>query len=256
MSKQKITGLLLLVCAYILLVPGLTKPMLTVSGTVEKQKLAELGREILQDNSSSPGVVGGLVDMVLSNLDVSGTVVAFNKTRSIIGTASELQSNGHLLVAVLIISFSVVIPAIKGLLVIGAELPLPDHGRRLMASTGNVMAKWSMADVFVIGIFIAYLAGNGIQEERGLVDFTASLEEGFWYFLGYCLLSIMGSQFLAASTVQQGAAHTGATQAGSDHSITAHQNNPGPHAGRASDVRRAGNNQTGNTDTPQDNSAD
>jgi uncharacterized membrane protein (DUF441 family) len=203
-SKQKITGLLLLVCAYVLLVPGLSKPMLTVSGTVEKEKLADLGREILLDNSSNPGIVGGLVDMVMNNLDVSGTVVAFDKTRSIIGTATELQANGHLLVAVLIVSFSVVIPVIKGLLVIGAELPLPGRGRHLMASIGNLMAKWSMADVFVIGIFIAYLAGNGIQEDRGLVDFTASLEEGFWYFLGYCLLSIIGSQLLAAAQ-QRGA---------------------------------------------------
>lgn len=225
--------------------------MLTVSGTVEKEKLAELGREILQDNSSNPGIVGGLVDMVMSNLDVSGTVVAFDKTRSIIGTASELQANGHLLVAVLIVSFSVVIPVIKGLLIIGAELPLPGRGRRLLASAGNLMSKWSMADVFVIGIFIAYLAGNGLQEDRGLVDFTASLEEGFWYFLGYCLLSISGSQFLAAATQQRGG-----VQNDPENPVTARYNSPGDHADRNSDGVLTGNKQAGDTDTAQGRIAD
>jgi uncharacterized paraquat-inducible protein A len=64
--------------------------------------------------------------------------------------------------------------------------------------TSNAISKWSMADVFVIAIFIAYLAGNGIQESRGLVDFTATLGVGFWYFLAYCLLSILGTQVLSA----------------------------------------------------------
>ena len=56
-----------------------------------------------------------------------------------------------------------------------------------------------MADVFVIAIFIAYLAGNGIREDRGLVDFQATLGIGFWYFLGYCLVSILGTQLLTSA---------------------------------------------------------
>ena len=55
-----------------------------------------------------------------------------------------------------------------------------------------------MADVFVIAIFIAFLAGNGLQETRGLVDFQASLGDGFWFFLGYCLVAIAGTQLLSA----------------------------------------------------------
>ena len=54
-----------------------------------------------------------------------------------------------------------------------------------------------MADVFVIAIFIAFLAGNGLQENQGLVDFHATLENGFWFFLGYCLVSILATQLLA-----------------------------------------------------------
>ena len=58
------------------------------------------------------------------------------------------------------------------------------------------MSKWSMADVFVIAIFIAFLAAKGIREDTGLVNFDAVVGTGFYYFLGYCLLSILSAQIL------------------------------------------------------------
>ena len=47
-----------------------------------------------------------------------------------------------------------------------------------------------MADVFVMGIFLAYLATGAA------VGVTAQLHEGFWYFLGYCLLSVASAQMM------------------------------------------------------------
>ena len=193
-----ISGVLLLVCAYFLLLPGLTQPMLSVSGTVEKTKLVEVGKQLIKDSPNTPSLVNNLVDMVVENLDVQGTVQAFDKTRSILATAQELQANGHLPVAVLIVLFSVVVPLIKALILLAMLLPVSLSLRRGLLWTSNAISKWSMADVFVIAIFIAFLAGNGIQESRGLVDFEASLGVGFWYFLGYCLISILGTQLLSA----------------------------------------------------------
>lgn len=189
-------GVLLLLCAYTLLVPGLTQPMLSVSGTVEKAKLVELGKQLIQESPNTPALVNNLVDMVVDSLDVSGTISAFDKTRSIIGTASELYQNGHFPVAVLITLFSVVIPLIKALILLGLLLPIRACWRTLLLASSNSISKWSMADVFVIAIFIAFLAGNGIQESRGLVDFNATLGTGFWFFLAYCLVSIAGTQLL------------------------------------------------------------
>jgi uncharacterized paraquat-inducible protein A len=74
-----------------------------------------------------------------------------------------------------------------------------EKARSMLLTISNAISKWSMADVFVIAIFIAYLAGNGIQESRGLVDFQATLGIGFWYFLGYCLVSILGTQLLSSA---------------------------------------------------------
>ena len=201
---MKITaGILLLIAAYCLLYPGLTQPMLSVSGTVEKVKLVELGRELIKESPNTPAMVNSMVDMVVGTLEVSGTVNAFDKTRSILGTAHELYVNNHLPVAVLIVLFSVVVPLGKALILLSMLLPISSGAKSVLLAISNAISKWSMADVFVIAIFIAYLAGNGIQESRGLVEFQASLGNGFWFFLAYCLLSILGTQVLSAGLRMQ-----------------------------------------------------
>jgi len=193
----KAIALLLLLAAYALLIPGLNQPVLNVQGTVEKTKLVELGRELLNESKTTPGLMRNLADMVVDTIDVSGTVNAFDKTQSIIGTAQQLLSDDHVLVAVLIVVFSVVIPVLKGLMLLVTLVLPPSLKRHRVMLVNNLLSKWSMADVFVIAIFIAFLAGNGLQEDQGLVDFSAKLETGFWYFLGYCLVSILATQLLA-----------------------------------------------------------
>lgn len=196
---MKITlGAVILICAYALLYPGLTQPMLSVSGTVEKTKLVDVGKQLIKESPNTPAMVNNLVDMVVDGLNVNGTVEAFDKTRSILGTAEELYLGGHLPVALLIVVFSVVVPLIKALILASLLLPMSRKAREVLLWLSNAISKWSMADVFVIAIFIAFLAGNGIQESRGLVDFNATLGVGFWYFLAYCLLSILGTQVLSA----------------------------------------------------------
>jgi len=200
---KTIAGIALLVIAYALLFPGLTQPMLSVSGTVEKSDLVELGKALIKDSPNTPGLVDDVVDVVADTLEVSGSVNAFDKTRSIIGTAQELFANNHQLVAVLILVFSVIVPLIKALILVSALLPVSDRTKSLLLGISNNISKWSMADVFVIAIFIAFLASSGLQQSEGLVDFQASLGKGFWFFLGYCLISILGTQLLSAGLQQR-----------------------------------------------------
>lgn len=207
----KLAGLALLVLAYALLVPGLTEPMLSVSGTVERAELVELGRELLHESPDVPGFVAELADRVIERLDVAGEVLVFDKTRSILGTAAELRANGHLAVAVLIVLFSVVVPTLKAAVLLVALAPFAPRARRPLARLANAIGKWSMADVFVVAIFVAFLAGRGLRSDRGLVDFDAGLGAGFWYFLGYCLVSVLGTQLLVAALAREiGAAADGA----------------------------------------------
>lgn len=203
MSQQKsarllsAAGIFLLLIAYCLLYPGLTQPMLSVSGTVEKVKLVNEGKEFIQSIDHTPAMVDNLIDMAFDRLEVSGTVDAFEKTQSIIGTANDLYQHGYTMVAVLIVLFSVVIPLIKGVILLCLLLPVRLALKQKLLWISNGISKWSMTDVFVIAIFVAFLAGNALQGNRNLVDFEASLGIGFWYFLGYCLVSIAGTQLLS-----------------------------------------------------------
>ena len=152
---RKPLGLAVLLAAYLLLIPGLTQPMLTVTGTVEKTKLVELGKQFIQETPTKLGLMGDMANMLLNNMKVEGTVDAFHKTRSILGTVQDLLDSGNAVVAVMIVFFSVVVPAIKGLLTLATLLPLKDKYRTTMQWISSNMSKWSMADVFVIAIFIA-----------------------------------------------------------------------------------------------------
>lgn len=196
---RKIFGFLLLFCAYALLFPGLTQPMLSVSGTVEKAKLVDVGRDIVKQSRDIPGLIKDLIDPIINGVEVSGTIPAFDKTNSILGTALELYNNNHVPVAVLILLFSVGIPLLKALLILAAHLPLRDAVKTKLLWISAVSSKWSMADVFVVAIFVAYLAANGLRESRALVDFSSDLGSGFYYFLGYCIVSIIATQLLTGS---------------------------------------------------------
>lgn len=196
---RKILGFLLLICAYALLVPGLTQPMLSVSATVEKTKLLNVGQNIFRENKDIPGLVKDIVDPLIDRIKVSGTVPAFSKTNSILSTAVELYNNNHVLVAGMILFFSVGIPMLKALLLIGAHLPLHAVFKRRLLWLSSVTSKWSMADVFVVAIFVAYLAANGLKESRALVDFKSDLGYGFYYFFAYCVFSIMATQLLSGN---------------------------------------------------------
>lgn len=190
----------MLICAYALLIPGLTQPMLSVSGTVDKIKLVDVGQSIFRESKDIPGLVKDIVDPLIDRVEVSGTVPAFNKTNSILSTSAELYRNNHVPVAVMILFFSVGVPMLKALLLIAAHLPLPVVFKRRLLWVSMVASKWSMADVFVVAIFVAFLGANGIQVNRALVDFQSNLGPGFYYFLAYCVLSIVATQLLSGTS--------------------------------------------------------
>jgi uncharacterized paraquat-inducible protein A len=79
---------------------------------------------------------------------------------------------------------------LKGLLLLYVLGFRRGPGRMALFRVVGAIGKWSMADVFVMGLFLAYLAGNAVA------GMTAMLHQGFWYFLGYCLLSVLSAQLM------------------------------------------------------------
>lgn len=168
--------LVLTVAALIAIIPGLTKPMfaIDVTGTLSSQF----------GNMSTP-------------------ILA--QTRSILGTIQDLFAQNRTIAGSLILIFSVVFPIIKGILIIYSLLTPKNLLRQKIYKVISVIGKWSMADVFVVAIFLSYLSTTGDSTRQmheikvfGMViplevatNVVSDIGTGFWCFLGYCLLSLL-----------------------------------------------------------------
>ena len=114
----------------------------------------------------------------------------YEETQSILRAIQRLYDSKNYFVAGLVLLFSVIVPFIKaGLLavIIGVKNPVTKYRLYLFVRS---VSKWAMADVFAVGIFIAFMAGNAID------NLDAKLHPGFYYFIAYCLISNLSFQFL------------------------------------------------------------
>lgn len=179
-----------------LLIPGVTQPIFSLTGTVDKAALVDLGMETLASEPSIPAFMMSITQQLVSQLDVTGELPAFEKTRSIVGTVQELYQADKLLVAMLIALFSIVVPVLKCLLMLFSAVAKQTGAVLVADKIRNMISKWSMADVFVVAIIVTYLAANATQQTEDLFSLDAQFMSGFYYFLSYCILSILSSQLL------------------------------------------------------------
>lgn len=184
--------LVVLLLSLALLIPGITHPLITLKASMSHQGLVDTGQTLVRQQEMHPAMKS-MASQFLSSLNVSGHSPVYDKTRSILGTAEDLWQFGYRFVAVLILLFSVVIPVLKALLLVAASVK-PDNSRLLRVNA--ILGKWSMADVFAMGVIIALLAANAASSESAVVNFNAELHSGFYWFVAYCVLSNIGSQML------------------------------------------------------------
>jgi hypothetical protein len=149
--------------------------------------------------------------VVLAGPTISSELV--NKELSIIGTVQQLIYEDRLFVALLIFTFSVVIPLIKSSLITAVYFTKSVEFQHKISTFVAVIGKWSMADVFVVAIFLAVLSTDHAQsvEQHQLSFFGMSLDfeistqtlsnvgVGFYFFVGYCMLSLIGSQLMLSA---------------------------------------------------------
>ena len=164
MTKRNILALVLILISLGLLYPGLTNDILTLN-------------------------IGAKVPLL-------GDFELYNESQSILKTVRTLHENDSTLVAGLILLFSVLVPVLKALILMTVLLI-----KNLPASSGlyrfvGLIGKWSMADVFVVGVFLAFLATKNNEA------INANLEVGFYYFTAYCIVSIIGIQVLDIKAIE------------------------------------------------------
>jgi paraquat-inducible protein A len=152
------------------------------------------------------------MDMAASISGSSLTSTLVDKELSIMATVEELWNDQRLLVAALIFLFSVCIPLLKSVLITLAYFTKNQlRESQLLRFVSNI-GKWSMADVFVVAIFLAILSTNHADTASSqlfnIFGFKIALDvstqtlsaagQGFYYFTAYCLLALIGSQFSLA----------------------------------------------------------
>jgi uncharacterized paraquat-inducible protein A len=108
----------------------------------------------------------------------------------------SLARTGNLVVAFLIVFFSLVIPAFKLLLQAASLLITDTRVRGPLLWLNSYLSKWSMADVFVMGLLVAFLAGSAADQTGDMLTMHARLGIGFYYFLAYCLFSVAAGTML------------------------------------------------------------
>lgn len=157
MSGRNRLALALTAVSLIMLLPGLTRPLITITASVNA---------------------------------FGTTRELFRQTQSILEAVESLHESGNSFVAGLILLFSVLVPFIKAVLLV-PMLGLAERRRsyRLYLLVRSI-SKWSMADVFVVGVFIALLAAKATD------NLDATLGGGFYWFAGYCLVSNLAFQVL------------------------------------------------------------
>ena len=129
-------------------------------------------------------------------------IEVYAQTRSIVSTVQHLYEVKSPMPATLILLFSVVVPFAKGAMILWSVFIRDEARRRRALDFVEIIGKWSMADVFVVALFIAYLAAQASQTPPGdpnfpppMVAFTADFGAGFYWFTAYCIFSLAAQQF-------------------------------------------------------------
>ena len=224
-------ALALVAVSMALLIPGLFLPVLTIRGVLTREGVAKVAPMMLEKGLTdetiavlkammNPSIIGFIqatggdvrkivIDKLGPQISASleknvAEVEVYEQTRSIIGAVRRLYQVGSPIPATLILLFSVIVPFGKAALVVGALFMSSPRSRYVTLRFVETIAKWSMADVFVVAILIAYLAAqasttptSGPDAAPALLAFTARFGAGFYWFAAYCLFSLASQQFTA-----------------------------------------------------------
>ncbi|KOY86791.1 hypothetical protein AD998_12140 [bacterium 336/3] len=119
------------------------------------------------------------------DLPIKGEIIFYHQNKSILDVIGVLFEKGNYLVGICIFLFSLVIPF--GKLILGGLSVSGYYQKEKIDNWIQKIGKWSMADVFVVAIFLSFMSFNNFN--TGISTKSDTLI-GFYFFLVYCMLSI------------------------------------------------------------------
>lgn len=182
--------------ALVVLFSGITAPMIEIDARFQQVNFQLIGEQITFNDQ-----------------------VIFFQSKSILQVIEILFETGKVdsfFVGILILAFSIIFPVAK---LISTQIYLAGSEKLRKNKILNFFAfksgKWSMADVYVIAVFMAYIGFQGILdhqlsnaniETESLVSISTnktSLQPGFIIFIGFVLFSLILSSILKNITARE-----------------------------------------------------
>jgi len=145
------------------------------------------------------GSLGALVTLVFGlitpimmvtihkEVEYLGDVVLSFESKGVIGSIAKLFESGDIVVAIVILLFSVLVPTVKTLALLFVSIFMESKFAHGIVKFFKMIGKWSMVDVFVVATFLVYLTANKGDVSR------AEVEVGLYFFLAYVIVSMLVS---------------------------------------------------------------
>lgn len=211
----------LIVLTLVLLWPGLTQNALTIRGVLDvesigatvdsiagaqipPERLAYL-RTFLNQNTLAKfddkelsdfigRLAGGIVRGKLEGArDQLAATTVYEQKQTILVTIRYLFEHGGYWAATLLFLFSVCVPFGKVALFFYALHARAERREKALGFI-NFIGKWSMADVFVVAIYTAYLGAKNSVGVGQPIHFETEYGPGFYWFSAYCIVSLAAQQ--------------------------------------------------------------
>ncbi len=173
---HQMVGLAFVVAALSFLYLGLQSPFLELEAFMDD---VTVKAEIMEDI--------GLSD------SVEGRVYFFYQNHSVVELIELLYTGGNFFVAILILFFSIVFPLVKLLSSLIILLKPSSKYSRGSVNTVNKIGKWSMADVFVAAIFLAFFSFS--NSNFGIETGSTTLI-GLYFFVAFVVFSLFSGFYL------------------------------------------------------------
>lgn len=127
--------------------------------------------------------------MVIIHKDIKylGDLVLSFESKGIMGSVEKLFDSGDVVIAIVILLFSVLIPVAKTLSLLFVSVFIKSPFAQDIVKFFKMIGKWSMVDVFVVATFLVYLTGSSGDVSR------AEVEVGLYFFLAYVMVSMLAS---------------------------------------------------------------
>ncbi|MCK5354011.1 MAG: paraquat-inducible protein A [Methyloprofundus sp.] len=194
---KKYIPIFLFILSIACLIPGIIQPFMTITAEISKQELFDTAtKEFLPPSQQGNHFMHSMLQSVLQEVNFEGSITAFESTRSLLETMNELIAHKHVAVGLLIGFFGIIIPGIKIILTLIALLSASGQTRSDLLKISSLLSKWSMSDVFLMAILVAFFTVNANAQAINTIQMQAALGPGFYYFATYCLLAVAAGQLM------------------------------------------------------------